>query len=196
MVTFVSNERSVSDALGKEDEPKCEGQSSLIFAQKSSHDKVLGVIWNTKEDSLGYNILLQNSPLVTKRSILSSVASIYDPLGLSGPALLDGKRLFQETCRVKLGWDEPLPGEIEQRWNQWIKNVNNLSCYSIPRCMKNSLSCLSVELHVFCDGSEVAYGTVAYFKFIYEFHNDTALVASKSRLTILILELLRRKNRF
>ncbi len=49
-------------------------------------DHALGVTWDTETDTLGFKIHLPQGRL-TKRSILSTIFTIYDPLGLVTPAL-------------------------------------------------------------------------------------------------------------
>ena len=44
--------------------------------------KLLGVAWNKKEDTLEIQAQREEVKPVTKRSILSQLSSIYDPLGL------------------------------------------------------------------------------------------------------------------
>ena len=41
----------------------------------------------------------------TRRGILSFLSSVYDPLGFLAPVVLPAKKLPQDLCREKLGWD-------------------------------------------------------------------------------------------
>jgi hypothetical protein len=47
---------------------------------------------------------LKDKPL-TRRGVLSTISSIYDPIGMAAPILLPGKKIFQELCRDKVDWD-------------------------------------------------------------------------------------------
>ena len=126
------------------------------------------------------------SNLTTKRTILRNIASIYDPIGIASPALIPARKLFQESCRRKLGWDDPLPADLLKIWNDWVENIKQLVHYKVPRCLKLFAIHTCVELHMFCDGSLTAYGAVAYLKFRYADEAKDAsvsLLASKSRLT-------------
>ena len=51
---------------------------------------------------------MQDRPL-TRRGILSTVSSVYDPLGFLAPLILVGKSLLQDLCRGKVEWDDPIP---------------------------------------------------------------------------------------
>ena len=56
---------------------------------------------------------------LTKRNILSELASVYDPTGLISPAHLIGKVFYREICESKLPWDESVPQTIKRKWEKW-----------------------------------------------------------------------------
>ena len=70
----------------------------------------------------------------TRRGILSTVVSIYDPLGFLAPYVLNGKRILQEMCQHGIGWDEPLPNTLKPRLESWISDFVNMEKLNIPRC--------------------------------------------------------------
>lgn len=53
--------------------------------------------WRTNTDVLEF-IVRPSSDVSTKRSILSKVSSIYDPLGLAVPFILLAKRILQDKA--------------------------------------------------------------------------------------------------
>ena len=55
---------------------------------------------------------------VTKRNVLSDLASIYDHTGLISPVYLIGKTLYREICELKIPWDEVVPETIKQKWDR------------------------------------------------------------------------------
>ena len=55
---------------------------------------------------------------VTKRSILNTMAAVFDPLGLLCPISVAAKILVQDLCLEKVGWDDPLPQETLQKWEE------------------------------------------------------------------------------
>ena len=59
-------------------------------------ERALGVVWSVENDSFGFRISIQDQPL-TRRGILSSISSIYDPCGLGSPFLLKGRKILQES---------------------------------------------------------------------------------------------------
>ena len=56
----------------------------------------------------------------TRGAVLSTINSIYDPLGLAVPVLLEGRLLLQKLIIIgksknnekPLGWDDPLPDAL------------------------------------------------------------------------------------
>ncbi|GBN21133.1 hypothetical protein AVEN_266831-1 [Araneus ventricosus] len=62
--------------------------------------KVLGLVWNLDEDCVGVDVtpLLNSLESMgnTKRSVLSTVARVFDPLGFISPFVVRVKKLVQE----------------------------------------------------------------------------------------------------
>lgn len=90
-----------------------------------------------------------------------------------------------------------LPPDLTEEWNQWCSELPRLHLVAIPRWYHIEIQpdMQSVQLHVYCDASEMAYSAVAYMQ-----GKDqdgeilTSFVASKSRvapLKKLILPMLR-----
>ena len=57
--------------------------------------KVLGLTWFVKEDCLAINSQIKDEQIVSKRTVLRQVASVYDPLGLYSPVTLRGKLFYK-----------------------------------------------------------------------------------------------------
>ena len=148
-------------------------------------ERALGVQWSVESDQLQFRVELKDRPL-TRRGILSTVSSIYDPLGIVAPVLLVGKRLLQELCKDKAGWDEKVPDSIRPRWERWRSELHSLADLNIPRCYKpdNFGECTSVELHNFSDASLIGYGQCTYLRMV-NIQNEVhcSLVMEKSRVT-------------
>ena len=184
LTEFVSNSRDVLNSLPNEKLAK--GLLNLdLFNDDLPYERALGIVWNTHQDTFGYKIKANEQPC-TKRGILSIIFSIYDPLFLVSPAIIRAKKIFQQTCLLKLGWDEPL-GEtlLAQQWKSWLEELPLLRGYEVPRCYSANLQNIQdIQLHIFCDGSEIAYGAVAYLRFTdIEKKTYCLIVMARVRLT-------------
>ncbi|GFW43054.1 integrase catalytic domain-containing protein [Trichonephila clavipes] len=69
----------------------------------SSEIKVLGVYWNPKHDCFSFRVKIDLHELNTKRDVLSTIARIYDPLGLLGPVVAKAKIFLQKLWMLKIG---------------------------------------------------------------------------------------------
>ena len=148
------------------------------------YERALGVMWNSELDYFEFSINFKEFEC-TKRGILSTTFSIYDPFGFASPVILPAKRVFQLACAAKIDWDEILPLYLKSKWDLWFQCINNLSNFRIPRCYskldKDSIS--KYEVHIFCDGSETAYAAVAFLRVESPTGVQCSLLLSKSRLT-------------
>ncbi|KAL0860640.1 hypothetical protein ABMA27_009990 [Loxostege sticticalis] len=111
-----------------------DSQSSVdlnIGAKEPS--KTLGLDWHTGSDELCFKINAEPSNVITKRSILSLIGQIFDPLGLLSPCVISLKMIMQKLWLCKVSWDEELPPEITQLWCKLIKDLPLLNEVRIPR---------------------------------------------------------------
>ena len=121
----------------------------------------LGIRWRTYDDVL----LIKVDVMVAnyKSEILSSLASIYDPLGLIVPLLVQSKLLLQKAVRLKISWNDTLTPVLRQKWENWVINLKSISKLTIPRSLiKPKFADASFELHCFNDAGQQAYGSCIY----------------------------------
>ncbi|KAK0146726.1 hypothetical protein N1851_013933 [Merluccius polli] len=115
-------------------------------------ERVLGVQWCVQSDTFKFKITFQDKP-PTRRGILSTVSSIYDPLGILAPVVLSTKKILQDLCRKELGWDDTVPTTIAQEWRSWMHELCQLKDFKVDRCLKPAEfgEITSAQLHHFAD---------------------------------------------
>ena len=79
------------------------------------------------------------------------------------PVTVKAKIMMQELWKHTLTWDKELPDDFKENWVRWLNELQNLTPMEIPRQYFNNVDS-EVQLHVFCDSSQLAYGTVAYLR--------------------------------
>ena len=107
----------------------------------------------------------------TRRGILSTVSSVYDPLGFIAPFILISKHILQDLSREEhLGWDDEVPDGYVTRWNDWLKQLPLLKDVHVSRCVRPIPfgAVVSTQIHIFSDASSVGYGAVAYMRLVDE----------------------------
>ena len=153
--------------------------------QAEGEQKVLGLLWNTKEGTLvfqfGHLIKLAKELPATKLSVIKVIASVYDPIGFISPFVIPMKILFQDLCSEKEDWDSPLSAEYLKRWQNWIAELSKVQEVQVPRsCFVNHVT--SIELNSFSDASIKAFAAAVYLRLESEDNVSTTLVASKTRV--------------
>ena len=179
LIKFLSNDRNVLKSL-----PNNSHSPKLLDLDLDNMpiERALGVLWDPNYDVLKVKCVNKDVPF-TKRGILSFTSSIFDPLGILAPAILFPKLLIQELWRKKIDWDDVIPNELLIRWTKWRSNLSKLSSIYIPRWYYTmQIHNQTVELHIFADASEIAYGAVAYIKAINKGEINCSFVQAKSRL--------------
>ncbi|KAL0162344.1 hypothetical protein M9458_041740, partial [Cirrhinus mrigala] len=102
----------------------------------------------------------------TRRGVLSTVNSLYDPLGFLTPITVHGRLILRELTKQAEDWDTPLPKDMETEWTRWKRSLRDLEGLQIPRPYTSfsTASALRRELCVFADASVKAIAAVAYIK--------------------------------
>lgn len=141
------------------------GEIWLSQEMTNPQENALGLIWQCRSDTLVYKSYQKDEGEITMRSIYRTLAKLYDPLGYLIPYTTRAKIVVQLLWDKKRGWDDPnLPLGLLDIWHQWESELPQLSQIHLPRCYSSSLQypVKSRSVHVFCDASEKAYGSVAY----------------------------------
>ena len=79
------------------EEKRKEGVKEKDLPGDLPNDKALGICWNIERDTFSFKINLDRKT-ITKRSLLSIISSIYDPLGYAAPFVLEGRQILQRLC--------------------------------------------------------------------------------------------------
>ena len=163
---------------------------------------VLGVIWDAKSDTICFQPMLNFSPKrhsaftkpnltatdplpenFTRRMVLQQVMAIYDPLGLLSPFTLKAKILLRKTWEMKLDWDDILPQDLYLAWVQFFKEMFEIKYLKFQRCVKPKDAVGNPWLILLSDGSEIAYGCMAYARWTCKDGSVvTRLLMAKSRI--------------
>ena len=144
-----------------------------LYSPVATDTKVLGLTWCQESDILSLHF---NEPasvgLNTKRRILKVLAHIFDPIGLVAPFVIVIKILFQKLWILSLGWDDLIPDFLEREAASWYLHFLRLKI-QVPRKYFDigiielvASGCL--QIHVFCDASLKAYGSVIFFGLFFQ----------------------------
>lgn len=181
---FVSSDKAVLESIPPSERANDIREPDLSF-DDSLVERTLGIQWNVERDCFQFGVCLKEQP-VTRRGILSTIASLYDPLGFLAPFILRGKKILQEVCRQGIGWDDTLSFELQPRWECWKRDLSNLKKVILPRTYAPPEfgKVKEVELHHFSDASTSGYGQCSYLRLKNEREDvHVALAMAKSRVS-------------
>ena len=161
MTKWNSNDKEVKHFLESVDNNYVERHSQSL----------LGLTWDTILDSIKSNFVKvqkvvepyinDKTKSLTKRTLLSVIAMIYDPLGMYVPFLLKMKVLFQKTCIEKIQWDDPIPNKYLIDFQNWAELINDVSKVEISRNL-NSNPNVKYHLRGYSDASLEGYAATIY----------------------------------
>ncbi|XP_011406167.1 PREDICTED: uncharacterized protein LOC105313996 [Amphimedon queenslandica] len=130
------------------------------------YTKTLGLERNVRSDCFCITVskTLSTSNL-TKCTLVSNIAKVFDVLGLFSSTTIKIKILLQRLWESKVGWDELAPAYITEVWLRWESELKSLSGFRVPRYYFPEITHLHrLQLHGFSDASEDAYVAVVYFR--------------------------------
>ena len=121
------------------------------------------------------------SKLVTKKAVLSHLASIYDPTGILSPSLATGKNIYREVCEEKASWNEEVSPDLAQKWFRWTGQLQNVKV--TRSILKECRQTKGIHIHQFADASNLACSTATIVPVESETGFVKGLLSSKSRIS-------------
>ncbi|XP_067029999.1 uncharacterized protein [Acropora muricata] len=104
LTKWLSNHREVLASVPESD--RAPSLKSLnLDLEMLPIERALGMQWDTEQDTFSFRTI-RDVIVNTRKSILSVVSSLYDPLGLAAPMILPAEPLLQKMCKENLGWDD------------------------------------------------------------------------------------------
>ncbi|KAK3713870.1 hypothetical protein QZH41_010920, partial [Actinostola sp. cb2023] len=183
LTKFVGNTERIIESVPQEH--RAANVRNLTLGQdKLPIERVLGVHWCIESDAFKYKIELKDKPC-TRRGILSTISSVYDPLGFIAPVVLVGKQILQDICHTS-NWDEPVDEITRSRWEKWRNELYLLENLNVPRSFKPTEfgKIVSAQLHSMSDASTIGYGQCSYLRLEDEHGKvHTSFVMGKARVT-------------
>lgn len=123
--------------------------------------RALGLSWHTERDELSCKTtdkIIEPIVKVTKRTIISKIASICDVFGVVAPFVIRAKVLVQDLWKMGVDWDEEVSEEVKKQFKRWEKELPALKEISIQRkLLEHEKTLKQVQLHGFADASLNAY---------------------------------------
>ena len=174
---WASNSRKFLTAVPRELHEK-----DISFNSVDNNIYALGVRWNSVTDCFSYSF--DNSYCasnLTKRQLLSQLASVFDPIGFLSPLTIRAKLLFQSLWKTKVDWDDEIPASLQLDWSSYIDDLKKLECLAIPRWVKSTGSS-GFLICGFSDASEKAYGACVYIVNTKEGRTTSHLLVSKTKV--------------
>ncbi|GBM25729.1 hypothetical protein AVEN_265228-1 [Araneus ventricosus] len=108
----------------------CGNTSELIPTTENEYDfsstdeiKTLGIAWKARTDCFTFKVKVEQNAHPTKRSVLSIIARLFDPLGLLGPVITKAKIFMQQLWLLKIDWGERLPEKEACEWQEFVKSL-------------------------------------------------------------------------
>ena len=99
LTKWISNDRKVLAAFPAEDRVPTVKDLDLC-SDSLPIEGALGIQWNVEEDMFYLVVKDKNRP-DNRKGVLSSIATVYDPLGFASPLLIPGREVNQELCKLK-----------------------------------------------------------------------------------------------
>lgn len=192
-LTPVSNHDHTADHAHREDDQSYAKDTLGTKAEQvQKGHKILGIQWHVDRDVLNFDmgdvsqLMTQVEP--TKRNVVSMSAKFYDPLGIVSPVTILFKMFFQQLCKAKVDWDDPLTGELVEKWMELCTAVRGSEALIVPRCYFDRVEdpLKTTQIVGFCDASTKAYAAVVYLRLETEFHVYVRFLCAKTRVVPLI----------
>jgi hypothetical protein len=155
---------------------------SLESEDMQNPSKILGLVWDKKEDVLHISAPeYPSNAKVTKKSMVSHLGKVYDPLGVVTPTMAEGKRIYREACDETKSWDIEVSQPLKQDWLKWTRQLRTVK---IPRSITKDIRKIKeVHLHIFADASNLACASATIAVVEHASGTVKGLLTAKARIS-------------
>lgn len=162
-----------------------QNQDTTCLLNSEESIKTLGLGWNTVQDEFIFSCNFQICfDSFTKRTTMSTIARLYDPLGWINPYITKAKMFLSKLWQQNIEWDDPFSPSLSKEWTEIVTQLQHINQIKIPRWLNTTSKNVLNELHVFCDSSQNAYSVAIYLRTIDSENNiHSNLIIAKSKLT-------------
>ncbi len=137
-----------------------------------TEEKILGVHWDTKKDTLTFKSKISDKDgtqrvnikemALTKRSLLSQIARTFDVLGLLSAFIIAAKIMLQTLWNQGLDWDDQIEdAELKLKISTWCEEFENNKDFKIKRRLVPD-GYIPEKIVAFSDASLAAYSCAVY----------------------------------
>lgn len=155
-----------------------------VAASHNDHyEKILGYRYFPSSDEISIAEIscikndIKTNP--TKRSVLSALSSVFDPIGITLPVTVRGKILMKEIWHSKIGWDDELPLDLSSKWDKIKSDLITLPSLKFDRQAYSG----ETTLIIFTDASKIIYGFSCYARCQFNNSYSTNLIFSKCKVS-------------
>ena len=103
---WITNSSLICETL-----PRSEVSDKSTNLNEKTIERILGIIWKIKDDTLKVDLVRKTFP-PTKTGVLSQLCTIFDPLGILNPSVLELKLIVQELWRRKIEWNSIISKDL------------------------------------------------------------------------------------
>ncbi|XP_025997293.2 uncharacterized protein LOC113005679 [Solenopsis invicta] len=132
--------------------------------QEDEQLKILGISWSPSQDAFQFRVSVPSSIPRTKRSILSVIARLFDPLGWSAPVTIRAKIFLQKLWQIRVDWDEDINASLSDEWLSIENSLKAIDGLLIDRWIRKGADTVMCEVHGFSDASQKAYAAAVYIR--------------------------------
>ena len=97
--------------------------------------KALCLLWTPEEDTFSFKLTKSEESDMTKRSVISVIARIFDPLRIIDNIVTKEKKFLQNLWRLHIDWDQLLPEKEAVEWLQFCKSLKAINDINVERYM-------------------------------------------------------------
>ena len=119
---------------------------------------------------------------ITKRTLLSDVSKLFDPIGLIAPVLVVAKVIIQSCWQLDIEWNDAVQDDVSRAYTNWKDDMSSLSQLKIPQRVLPTHLYDEASLQVFCDASEKVYGVCVYLVSVKDDIVSSTLISSKCKV--------------